>query len=225
MSWTAYDDPVVARKMTSLALQELGRWLVEPEFHEPWNVFCEFMDYLVPQTVPRPSIDGYYNKWSVSLLDVGCAAGYYKPMLRVRYPLLVLSYEGIERSNALHDLAFSLFEIDSYSTLTDMENNPDYGNGQQSFDVVLSGSMLQHEEHWEKALAEQISVCSRWLIIHKIPIADTLIQRQKEAYGVTMNEWNFPVSLIHEKVGRKPVKEHYFASAEPHWSGLYDLEA
>ena len=215
MSWTAYDAPVVARKMTSLALQELGRWLVEPEFHEPWNVFVKWLKHIRLEQATATSI-----------LDVGCASGYYLPVIR-RYFSDTWNYYGCDRSGELLALGRIFFGhgINIWHPLGGGVSQEVLPSQTNAYDVVLSGSMLQHEEHWEQALAEQVRVCRRWLIIHKIPIADTLVQRQKQAYGVTMNEWNFPVWLIHEKVGRKPVEEHWFASAEPHWSGLYDLEA
>ena len=213
MSWTAYDDPVVARKMTALALQELGRWLMEPEFHEPWNVFLDWIGRIMP-TLPLRN---------TSLLDVGCASGYYGALLRLRFGQNI-DYRGCDRSRALLDFGVSVFGHSWHSLWEPhSDGRVSFGPVNPHYDIVLSGSMLQHEEHWEQALAEQVRVCRRWLIIHKIPIANTLVQRQKQAYGVTMNEWNFPVWLINEKVGRKPVDEHWFASVEPHWSGLYDL--
>ena len=208
MSWTAYDDPVVARKMTSLALQELGRWVGgDREFHEPWNVFVKWLKKITQD-----------DSFAESILDVGCAAGYYRAIVKLTNRHI--SYSGIDRSHALLELGRRIF--DAYDICHPPKNYNEWRVGE--YDIVLSGSMLQHEEHWEPALAEQVRVCRRWLIIHKIPISETLVQHQKQAYGVTMDEWNFPVALINEKVGRKPVDEHYFASAEPHWSGLYDLE-
>ena len=212
MSWTAYDDPVVARKMTSLALQELGRWLIEPEFHEPWNVFLKWMERIRPTLGMRPR-----------LMDVGCASGYYGVLLRLRYGDSV-SYCGCERSEALRDFSRTVFGHNWHDTWAPQSDGRiSFGPENPNYDIVLSGSMLQHEQDWEQSLTAQVYACRRWLIIHKIPTADALGQRQKQAYGVTMNEWNFPVWLINEKVGRKPVDEHWFASVEPHWSGLYDL--
>ena len=220
MSWTAYDDPEVARKMTAGALAELSRWIGgDHEFHEPWKVFCGFMDYI--------KTPGY--NMSRNFLDVGCAAAYYYPILKLHQGWF-WNYQGIERSQPLRELAFSVFGVRAHPSIGDARSHGAMITSNEPIEyhqwqIVLSGSMLQHEEDWGESLAEQIGVCDRWLIIHKIPIADTLVQRQKQAYGVTMNEWNFPVALINEKVGRKPVDEHYFATAEPHWSGLYDLEA
>lgn len=213
MSWTAYHDRAVARKMTSLALQELGRWIIEPNFHEPWNVFKRFMN-----RIRTPGYNG-----PRTFLDVGCAAGYYGAVLRLIHGHF-WHYNGVESSGPLRELAFHIFGFRPYESIAQAEYRS-WSYEKDTWEVVLSGSVLQHEEHWEPFLNEQLRVCDRWLIIHKIPIAPTLVMRQKQAYGATMNEWNFPVTLINEKIGREPVEEHWFKSSEPHWSGLYDLGA
>lgn len=227
MTWTAYDDPDVARKMTANALTELGRWVCgDHEFHQPWKVFCEFMDYIGQ----RQSISDNTGR----IADFGCAAGYYRVILNLHLPNSVWQwYYGIERSRPLRELSM-IFEP-SHSLIFEPSRSFVTADSlyydAHLFDLVLSGSMLQHEEHWEQALAEQMRVCRRWLIIHKIPIRSfngltkhsEVSHHKKMAYGVEMDEWHFPVEIINDKVGRRPVKEHYFHNDPPHWSGLYDL--
>lgn len=243
MSWTAYDDPEVARKMTGLALGELGRWIAgDHEFHEPWKVFVRFMDH-----IRTPG----YNA-SRSFLDVGCAAGYYGAVLRSVHGNF-WNYEGVERSAWLRELAYQVFGIRPDQSISEAMDKPwkndideDGCIQRVKWAVVLSGSVLQHEEHWQPFLKEHIAVCDHWLIIHKIPIvprleitnatshlrhksarefldSTTVEHHTKTAYGVEMDEWHFPVQVINDAIGKAPVMEHYFPSNPPHWSGLYDL--
>lgn len=115
-----------------------------------------------------------------SLLEVGCASGYYRHVFEHLVPGGV-RYLGADKSPALIELARRKHP-DLRFDVAAAERLP-YPDG--AVDIVYNGVSLMHIVDYEAAIAEARRVARRWCIFHTVPV---LQQRptsflSKEAYG------------------------------------------
>lgn len=121
----------------------------------------------------------------LSLLEVGCASGYYQDVLR-HLAAASIDYTGCDYSESLLRQGR---DRSPYARLVlgDAARLPVHD---ATFDVVLSAAVLMHVPAWREALREAARTSRSWLVLHRTPVsreADTVLL-SKDAYGVSVVE-------------------------------------
>lgn len=169
----AWQSPSIPRAQLEVAEAELGRF----ERHEPVAVFDVFVDML--SRIP--------DVGRLSLLEVGCASGYYADVLRLRE--FATAYAGCDYSPALIDLARTRhpktpLEVQDATRLT-------YRDG--AYDIVVSGCCILHIPDYAAAIRESARVARKYVLFHRTPVLHTspTTHYRKLAYGVECVETHF----------------------------------
>lgn len=143
------------------------------------DMFVDMINQCIPKLRPATA--------KFSLLETGCASGYYSEVLSIND--VPVRYSGCDYSEALIKMARSAypnlaFDVDDATCLT-------YPDGK--FDVVVSGCCLLHIYDYQKAICEAARVARSHVLFHRTPI---LHQRPttfftKKAYGNKVLEIHF----------------------------------
>ena len=122
-----------------------------------------------------------------TLLEIGCASGYYSEVLRLKG--IDVEYHGCDYSVAYIDFARKLYpEIDFQVQDARFMTYPD-----KHFDIVVLGGCLLHIKEFDLAIAEAARIAKNYVISHRTPIwhkKETSFHI-KVAYGVEMFEIHF----------------------------------
>lgn len=170
---SAWQDPGIPAAQLELAERELlafGR-------QEPVPVFDVFIHLL--QQIPNVS--------AKTLLEVGCASGYYADVLRLRG--LASRYAGCDFSPAFIDLARARMP----NAELDVRDATRLGYPDASRDIVVSGCCILHIAEYQAAIREAARVAREYVLFHRTPVlhrAPTTYYR-KLAYGVPCLEIHF----------------------------------
>lgn len=136
-------------------------------------------------------------KNDTSLLEIGCASGYYYEILS--YLLnKKLNYTGVDYSEALINLAKEFYPKAHFIT-ADGANIPLESN---SKDIVISAGVLLHVPNYVEQIKESIRISNRYVIFHKTPICKlqpTKFQ-EKEAYGIKTVELIFNLNEFEQVI-------------------------
>jgi SAM-dependent methyltransferase len=161
----------VAAQQRLLADMELAR--LRAGEHIP--VF-QVLQQLVAQIDPAPT----------SILEVGCASGYYAEVLRLGG--WRGSYHGVDYSATLIELAKQCHPGETFS----VADATDLGTIGQ-FDLVITGACLMHVLRWRDALTELARVTRGPVILHRTPLAadGRTSYWAKSAYGAPCLEMHF----------------------------------
>jgi SAM-dependent methyltransferase len=164
-------DPALAAQQRELADAELAR-LHASEDVPVFNVLQDLVASL--------------DQSPASILEVGCASGYYYEVLRLDG--WRGRYLGVDYSEALIDLARSCHPGAKFC-VADATDLGDIG----AFDLVISGACLMHIPQWRIALAELVRVARGPVILHRTPIVlgGETSYWLKLAYGVPCLEIHF----------------------------------
>lgn len=116
----------------------------------------------------------------LTLLDMGCASGYYSEALTT----LVgdrFEYTGSDYSDAMLAAARGRYPDTTFLNLDIRHIElPD-----RAYDVVFSGAVLVHIRDWRAALAELARVTASYLVLHRTPITTSESSvGEGKAYGV-----------------------------------------
>jgi SAM-dependent methyltransferase len=163
--------PATAAQQRALADEELERLRVG----EVIPVF-QVLQQLVALVDPSPA----------SVLEVGCASGYYSEVLRLGG--WHGSYHGVDYSATLIELAKRCHPRETFS----VADATDLGTIGQ-FDLVITGACLMHVLNWRDALAELVRVTRGPVILHRTPLAadGQTSYWHKSAYGAPCLEMHF----------------------------------
>ena len=129
-----------------------------------------------------------YADREFSLLDVGCASGFYSEVFELSG--FRVKYTGCDYSDALIASAKNAYP----DALFDVEDATRLSYRDSSFDVVVSGCCLLHIPEYEIAIAESARVASGYVIFHRTPVVVSSaenIYSKKKAYGVDVMEIHF----------------------------------
>lgn len=170
---SAWQDPSIPQQQLGVAEAELLAF----EQHRLVPVFDTFAELL--GRIPGVG--------SMSLLEVGCASGYYADVLRIRG--IGAGYSGCDYSPALIDLAKrrlpgTPFEVQDATRLA----HPD-----ASFDIVVSGCCILHIPDYAAAIRESARVARTHVLFHRTPVlhVSPTMHYRKLAYGVECVEIHF----------------------------------
>ena len=117
----------------------------------------------------------------LSLLEVGCASGYYSEVI----PALVgtrFQYAGGDYSDAMLAFAREKYPTTKFVRL----DTRAIDLADRSYDVVLSGAVLVHVKEWEKSIGELARVSRSFLVLHRTPttIRETWNEERASYAGV-----------------------------------------
>lgn len=123
----------------------------------------------------------------MSVLEVGCSSGFYSEVFEIAG--LDLHYAGCDYSEAFIGLARQKYPALRF----DVEDATALKNGDDAFDIVISGCCLLHIPEYEVAVAETARVASRYAIFHRTPVVlgSPNVYYRKQAYGVETVEIHF----------------------------------
>ena len=176
-----WHDPAVAAQQRALVDDELARLRAG----EDLAVF-RVLRALVAEIDPAPA----------SVLEVGCASGYYHEVLRQGG--WAGRYLGVDCSAVLIDLARQHhpggeFRVADACALGDVG----------PFDLVLSGACLMHVVDWRRGLAELARVARGHVLLHRTPLAagGAATYWRKLAYGAPCAEQHFGEAELLAAVG------------------------
>lgn len=164
-----WHDPTVAAQQRALVDGELARLRAG----EVLPVFSA-LQALVAAAAPA------------SVLEVGCASGYYHAVLR--HGGWTGRYLGVDYSAELVGLARQRHP-DAEFAVADACDLGDLG----TFDLAFSGACLMHVADWRRALAELARAAQRHVLLHRTPIAHggATTYWHKQAYGAPCAEQHF----------------------------------
>jgi len=155
----------------------------------PVDVF----DVLVRTLADLP---GVHN--GASLLEIGCASGYYSEVLEIAG--LSLQYTGCDYSEALIAMAQCFYP----SRCFDVADATALHYPDNAFDIVISGCCLLHIPEYEQAVSEAVRVARDYVIFHRTPVVVGQPTRyfRKLAYDVETVEIHFGepqfLTLLHK---------------------------
>jgi SAM-dependent methyltransferase len=144
----AYMDPCISSKQRALVdpqLSQMYRGQAPAHFSTLADLFAQ---------IP--------GNESLTVLDAGCASGYYYEILR-HLCQFQGRYIGADFNLGMLAMAQQRYPDIPFSRM-DIRN---LGFRDCSFSVVLSGATIVHIREWQRAVAELARVADRWLILHR----------------------------------------------------------
>lgn len=169
----AWQNPSIPQAQLQVAGAELRAF----EQHQPVAVFDTFVQLLRG----IPGVD------DMTLLEVGCASGYYADVLRLRG--LHTRYSGCDYSAPLIELARARLP----GTPLEVRDATRLGYEDAAFDIVVSGCVILHVPDYAAAIRETARVARRHVLFHRTPMLHTspTTHYRKRAYGVECVEIHF----------------------------------
>ena len=130
-----------------------------------------------------------------SLLELGCASGYYYEILRFLLHESI-DYTGVDYSPAMIALANSYYPEAAF-TVADGAKLP---FAEASFDVVVSCSVLLHVPNYHDHVRETARVARDLVVLHRTPVRRRhgTQHRSKQGYGIDMVELQFNENELNE---------------------------
>lgn len=124
---------------------------------------------------------------NASLLEVGCASGFYSEVLGISG--LQVKYSGCDYSDSFIKMAKERYPSVEFKVEDATEMHFEDG----SFDIVLSGCCLLHIPEYVKGVEEAVRVARSFVIFHRTPVVWGQPERwfRKQAYGVETVEIHF----------------------------------
>lgn len=185
------------------------RALVQKELHEtykgnPPGVYLALSDILRP-----------YMHQGISLLEIGCASGYYYEILEYLLGKQI-AYTGVDYSKPLIDMAKDYYPHQNF-IVADGANLP---FGENEFAIAVSSGILLHVPNYQQHLAETVRVAGEFVAIHRTPVCKQGQTRyyKKMVYGAETLEICFNEELFIsqcESAGLKLIKAtEYYSSPE-----------
>jgi len=136
----------------------------------------------VPEyTVAAEALNAIPGSNKLTLLDLGCARGYYSEVI----PTLVgkrFKYTGSDYSDSFLTAAKKKYPNTKFLNL-DIRH---IRLPSKAYDVVLSGAVLVHVEvkEWKKAVKELARITKSYLILHRTPVIDAkFCSGEKKIFG------------------------------------------
>ncbi len=177
----AWQDPEIPLRQYEIVKRELAEFKAGKPVR-PYDVLVDALRSL-----------HFTGAAPLSLLDVGCASGYYSEVLRLAG--LGFQYTGLDYSEPLIKFAKKLFNGVSF----EVGNATKLRWPDNSFDVVIHGGCLMHCYEYETAIEEAIRVARQYVIFHRTPVHENRPTEfwTKAAYEIECLELEFEhISLI-----------------------------
>jgi SAM-dependent methyltransferase len=173
----AWKNNEIPKRQRALVHRELGS-MYKGRDVLPFKVLA---DALNPSLARMPA----GNK---TLLEVGCASGYYLEVLRFlcKQPI---HYTGVDYSPAMIAMAKDYYPEAAFS----VEDGAKLPFAARSFDVVVSCSVLLHVPNYREHIRETARVARDLVVAHRTPVSRRHPTKHlhKQGYGVDMVELQF----------------------------------
>lgn len=127
------------------------------------------------------------------LWEVGAGSGYNREALD-RQGVAYRSYGGNDTSPAAIKIARARYPESRWligDALEAMRNGEPF-----KVDVALDGCALMHVADWKQHLADLCARSRRWVILHRVPIADETARTKTHGYNQEFEAWSFAASDI-----------------------------
>jgi len=170
--WKSRDIPRAQYEIVKKELEDLR----QGKPHAVWQTATDFLK----------TIEGD----DLTLLDVGCASGYFYEIFNTLLPGKFI-YTGGDYSEAMLRLAERNYPDATFCGVD--VRNIQFEN--QSFDVVFSSACLEHiKDDWKVGLQEMCRVAKKYVVLHKTPLIITPTKfTERKIYGdntVVFNKFN-----------------------------------
>lgn len=168
-------------------IPERQRALVQKELSEMYKGIV-----VTPYRVLADTMKQYVSP-GCSVLEIGCASGYYYEILEYLLNQRV-SYTGVDYSEALIDMAKSYYPRVSFH----VADGAQLPFRDREFYIAISSCVLLHTPNYPVQIAETVRVAERFVIAHRTPICRrrTTQYMKKLAYGVETVEILFNEELL-----------------------------
>lgn len=118
-------------------------------------------------TVAAEALNAIPGNNRLTLLDMGCASGYYSEVISTLTGKR-FEYTGADYSGAMLTVARKRYPDIRFMNL-DIRH---IGLPDKSYDVVLSGAVIVHVEEWKEVVKELTRIARSYLILHRTPVTD-----------------------------------------------------
>lgn len=174
-NWKAADLPTLQRRVADEQLRQFSEGVSVPVF----DILAECLSKI--------------SQREISLLDVGCASGYYSEVVRSLENYQV-TYHGCDYSEAMISCARQHYSNTDFS-VADITDLPFDSN---TFDVVVASGVLEHVPDHEQAVQEICRVASRYVIVHRLPVmhANRHVHTLGSQYSILTPRTRFAEQII-----------------------------
>lgn len=186
---TAWKDASIPRRQRALVQEELAQ-LYEGRPPRVYRAMAEALKYRVQDRS--------------SVLEVGCASGYYAEVLDYLLGLR-LRYVGVDYSEPMIEMARSFYP----GVRFEVADGADLPFDDAAFDVAITSGVLLHVTDYVDHIREAARVARTWVVAHKTPVSrrGETVQLKKFAYDVETLEYRF---------GEAELLEHFEAAGLRH---------
>lgn len=183
-----------ALELPVIAYELANAWKNAEIPQRQWELCCKSEIENLKKGKSLPTFDALLNvlrKTKIDprprLLDVGASSAVYSEILRILK--FDCHYEAVDYSPAFARLAEVLFPSVPFT----VANAAALPFESDSFDIVVSGSVIIHTLNHIDIIAEAARVSSRYVVLHRTPIVQNRPTEyfEKEAYGIRTLEVHY----------------------------------
>jgi len=146
-NWKDNQVPALQRKVVTVQLENLHQGIIDPAFLSLTEALAEI------------------KLSTFSLLDVGCATGYYAEVIKT-LDKRSIDYEGCDYSEDMIRAAKGYYPNEKFET-QDVTCLSYHNN---AFDVVLISGVLEHVPDYHKGITEVCRIAKQYIIWHRCPL-------------------------------------------------------
>jgi SAM-dependent methyltransferase len=174
--WSAWQNASIPKKQRALVQKELSD-MYRGQQPVIYNVLAEIV---------RP-----YVRDQSSILEIGCASGYYYEILEYLLGKNI-KYVGVDISEHLIEMARDYYP----GVIFEIADGAKLPYEDEQFEITISSTVLLHVRNYIAHIREAARVSQRYVVFHRTPICrkrETQIQ-SKFGYGVEMVEFRYKES-------------------------------
>jgi len=149
----SWKDPSIPAEQLNIVVEELEML----RSGDPPSVYTVAAEAL--NTIPGTN--------TLSLLDVGCASGYYYEVIST-LAKKKFEYTGADYSQSMLNLARKRYPDTKFKRL-DIRH---IDLSDKSYDVVFTGAVIVHVKEWKDAVRELARITKSYLVLHRTPITN-----------------------------------------------------
>ena len=126
-------------------------------------------------TVAAEALNNIPGTDTLSLLDFGCASGYYYEVIST-LAKKKFEYTGADYSQSMLNLARRRYPDTEFKRL-DIRH---IDLSDKSYDVVFTGAVIVHVKEWKDAVKELARITKSYLVLHRTPITNEKSYKTEE---------------------------------------------
>jgi len=208
---SAWKNEKIPERQRALVQKELSE-MYKGKAVTPYRVLADIMkQYISP---------------GCSVLEIGCASGYYYEILEYLLNQRI-NYTGVDYSDALIDMAKSYYPMASFH----VADGAQLLFKDREFHLSISSGVLLHTPDYPLQIAETVRVAERFVVAHRTPVcrSRTTQYMKKLAYGVETVEILFNEGMLLDEFRAHGLKllnknEYYAAPQQDEYGVTYIFE-